>query len=205
MKQPIYLFSDSQLLFWDHGDRSFAHRLVSLHKETAAIKAAYIGASNGDLPEYFEIFRAAMERIDVNHPRMIKSDPKTAELDFLIQADLVLLAGGDVKQGWEVMQSNGVAGIIKGKYAEGATLIGISAGAIQLSLMGFEDQKPFETLKLVPFIIDVHDEADDWWRLKQNHSLFPNLKAYGIPFGGGMTYHPDGRVEALRNELFKIN
>lgn len=204
MTSPIYLFSDSQLLFWKDQGRPFATRFLKNEHDAKATLATYIGASNGDNPDYFEIFQQAMNAIGVNSCEMIPSNPQSQQIDFLSKADIILLAGGDVKKGWEVMQSNGVAERIRSRYLEGATLIGISAGAIQLSLMGFEGHQAFNTFQLVPYLIDVHDEANDWEQLKQNVTLVPERKAFGIPFGAGLVYNPDEPIKMIRYPSIEI-
>ena len=201
--RPIYLFSDSQLLFWSEGSGPLIARVLPQGKPVEEVSAAYIGASNGDNPDYFEIFRQAMLNIDVESSLMIPSQPTSMEIDFLKSADIILLAGGEVKLGWEVMCANGVVKIVMERYKQGAALIGISAGAIQLSLKGFEADHSFDTFQLVPFIIDVHDEANAWERLKEYAAEYPGIKAYGIPFGAGLIYHLDKRVEMLRYQSFE--
>ena len=70
--QPIYLFADSQLLFWRSKDALFLRSLREVLDEDSP-KAAYIGASNGDDPEFYSIFTAAMEGIGIHECRMILS------------------------------------------------------------------------------------------------------------------------------------
>lgn len=203
MKQPIYLFSDSQLLFWKVEGQYFVKKFLTTGRQDSDHKAAYIGASNGDNPDYFEIFRSSMKAIEVNNCLLIPSKPETRDLEFLKASDIILLAGGDVKLGWETMLKNGVADFVRKRYLEGATLIGISAGAIQLSLRGYEGNEPYDTFQLVPFIIDVHDEANDWERLRNFMDMNPGLEAYGIPFGAGLVYQQDGSIEVLRYQPFE--
>ncbi|MDT5257331.1 MAG: hypothetical protein QOD10_2411 [Mycobacterium sp.] len=51
--QPLYLLADSQLLFWKRQDRLLlATALDGLARDTP-VSAAYIGASNGDRPEFY--------------------------------------------------------------------------------------------------------------------------------------------------------
>ena len=45
------------------------------------------------------------------------------------QSDLILLAGGDVAQGWHVFKQTRLKELIVNRYNKGALLIGISAGA----------------------------------------------------------------------------
>ncbi|HYO91594.1 MAG TPA: Type 1 glutamine amidotransferase-like domain-containing protein [Pyrinomonadaceae bacterium] len=139
--KPIHLFADSQLLFWRQGTELFLDSLKNL-LDNRPSKAAYVGASNGDNPDYYSIFKAAMENIAINDCRMIQSDFTEADAAFVDEADVILLAGGDVREGWDVMSRNGLKEAVLRKYQEGALLIGISAGAVQLGLFGWPETTP---------------------------------------------------------------
>ena len=101
--QPLYLLADSQLLFWKRQD----HRLLleaaldGLARDTP-LSAAYIGASNGDRPEFYGIFEAAVDAIGINDRRMIDSSFGPDDRAFLERAQLIVLAGGDVRLGWNM-------------------------------------------------------------------------------------------------------
>jgi len=199
--QPIVLLADSQFLFWRKNDRLVLERVL---KERP--KAAYIGASNGDNPDFYAIFVAAMEGFGIFDCRMIPSAISEADLSFLNDADIILLAGGDVELGWRTFVSNGLNNHIVRRYFEGATLIGISAGAVQLGLCGLAaDGSLIETFKLVPFVIGAHEESNKWkttmdlMRLSAN-----NTTGIGLPTGGGAIYHPDQTLEPLRHPLVKL-
>lgn len=69
---------------------------------------------------------------------MIKSVPDKDDNDFLKNSDVILLAGGDVGKGWDVIKRNGWDKIIKKKYCKGAILIGVSVGSIQLGVKGYQ-------------------------------------------------------------------
>ena len=171
------------------------------------LKAAYIGASNGDNPDFYAIFVAAMEGAGVFDCGMISSAFSESEQAFLNDADIILLAGGDVEAGWRVFLNNGLSEHIVRKYFEGATLIGVSAGAVQLGLCGLAaDGSLIETLKLVPFIIGAHEESDNW---KTTIALLrlsaTGTTAIGLPLGGGAIYHPDHTVEPLRRPLVELS
>src|SRR5690349_15486987 len=97
--KPIVLLADSQLLFWRENGRLLLERVVEANTRDY-LKAAYIGASNGDDPEFYSIFVAAMEGIGVFDCRMIPSVMSEADLVFLNNAEIILLAGGDVEAGW---------------------------------------------------------------------------------------------------------
>jgi peptidase E len=199
--QPIVLLADSQLLFWRENDRLLLERLL---KQGA--RAAYIGASNGDNPDFYAIFVAAMEGAGIFDCRMIASAVSEADLAFLNDADIILLAGGDVELGWRTFLSNGLNHHVVRRYLEGATLIGISAGAVQLGLCGLAaDGSLFVTFKLVPFIIGAHEESNSWKTVRDLLRLSAtDTRAIGLPTGGGAIYHPDQTVEPLRHPLVEL-
>lgn len=207
--KPIYLFADSQLLFWRSNDKPF---LQSLWQYLANDRpgAAYLGASNNNRLEFYEIFTAAMAEIGIKNCKMIPSIEDEENKLFLAQADIILLAGGDVARGWRFFQRSGIEQIIRHRYLQGAVLIGISAGAIQLGMSGWYEagKTPgnlFRVLELVPYIIGVHAEKNNWQTLRQiRRSCNPPMKAIGIPSGGGMIYHPDQRIEPVRQTLYKL-
>ena len=171
------------------------------------LKAAYIGASNGDNPDFYAIFVSAMEGVGVFDCRMIPSAVSQPDLAFLNHADIILLAGGDVEAGWRVFLANGLREHIVRRYSDGASLIGVSAGAVQLGLGGLAaDGSLIETFKLVPFIIGAHEESDDWKTTTELLRLSgPGTTAIGLPTGGGAIYHPDHTIEPLRHPLVRLS
>ena len=206
LTQPIYLFAGSELLFWKVGGRAFIDAIRQTIDEEAP-KAAYIGASNGDAPEFYSIFEAAMEGIGVSTRRMIRASFPAEEREFLRQARIVLLAGGDVERGWKVLAETGMKDEVLSCYRNGAALVGVSAGAVQLGQhalieRGESSHQLLDSFELVPFVIDVHDEQRDWSRLSSTIRLLDGTKVgIGIPSGGGMVFHPDQTVEAVRRPL----
>lgn len=198
--QPIYLLADSQLLFWRDGGSLF---LDSIRRRIARAspRAAYVGASNGDAPEFYSIFEAAMRGAGVDDCAMIRSAFRTEDRTSLSEADIILLAGGEVERGWRVFTETGMGEVILGRYEAGAVLMGLSAGAVQLGLCA---PSWSGTFGLVPFVIDAHDEGRGWARLRSAiTSLRGAARGLGVPTGGGCIYHPDGRVEAVRRPLFE--
>jgi hypothetical protein len=209
--KPIILLADSQLLFWhDEEGRPFLERArtaVEAEEPGKDLKAAYLGASNGDAPEFYELFLAAMGEVGVRDCRHVPAQPAAEDLAFLDQADLILLAGGDIDRGWQAFQASGVQQKIVERYYGGAVLLGLSAGAAQLGLKGWSeaDQTIFDTFRLVPFVVDAHDEPG-WVRLMQ---IVPkageHARGIGIPSGGGAIYHPDFSVEPVRHPLTEVS
>ncbi len=211
--KPIYLFADSQLLFWRDENGLFLDSVRDLI-ERPQPKAAYIGASNGDDPTFYSLFQGAMDGIGICDCCMIHSQLPNDEASFLEEADLILLAGGDVQQGWEVFKTNDLRDIITRRYFQGAILIGISAGSVQLGWFGWpagelKQNQLFDTFKLVPFVIDAHDEKSSWRNLRQSLEFCGGVvSGLGLPAGGGLIYHTNHTVEAIRYpavELFLDN
>jgi peptidase E len=209
-RKPIYLFADSQLLFWRPRGKPFLLTLRNLI-ESKSFKAAYVGASNGDNPVYYSIFESAVKGIGVTDYRMIPASPSEADVSFVEQADLILLSGGDVEKGWTAFERSGLKQIIISKYHKGVILIGISAGAVQLGMFGCAESDKrcevlFPTFGLVPFVISAHDEKDNWSGLKKMLNRVEwKMNGIGIPAGGGMVYHPDNSIEPIRYSLYNFS
>ena len=210
--KPVVLLADSQLLFWREEDgKLFLERARKLCEEEGSqrdLKAAYLGSSNGDLREFYDLFVAAMGEIRVHACRQIPSQPSPEDLAFLGEADLILLAGGDVRKGWSAFQESGLKDKIVERYYGGALLLGVSAGAVQLGLKGWDeddDSRLFDTFRIVPFVVDVHDEPS-WARLNR---VVPrageHARGFGIPSGGGAIYHPDYSVEPVRHPVVEVD
>lgn len=205
----IYLLADSSLLFSPGEDgrtlaQSIRASLDDRLENKDAPTAAYIGASNRDEPAFYEIFEAAMDAASITERRMIRSRYSAMDDVCLNASDLIVLAGGDVAHGRHVMQSTGMCDVIVQRYLAGAVLVGVSAGAVQLGLEGVVDggevdesaRASFETFRLVPFVIDVHDENRGWERLQERvRSRGDGARGLGIPLGGGVAYHADHTLE----------
>jgi len=198
------LLADSQVLFWKDGNRLFTERIrEQLGASNPA--AAYLGASNGDNPEFYALFQAAMELIDVRSCRMVPSSPSNEDKKFLASADLVLLAGGDVELGWKSFQQTGIEEMLVQRRYEGAVLVGVSAGAVQLglgTLLETSTMRKLSTFQFAPFYVDAHAEESEWWNLKALVNLAgEGARGIGIPAGGALIYSPDGTLEPIRKTL----
>jgi hypothetical protein len=207
MVKPLYLLADSQLFFWKSGGDSLAER-IRADLDSGKPSAAYIGASNGDQPEFYSLFVAAMESMEISDCRMVPSQPSREDSVFLEKAGLIVLSGGDVERGWHVFEQNGLKELLPRLRYDGAVLIGVSAGAVQLGLGHLSNAaqpKQIDLFRFAPFYVGAHDEGNDWFDLRALVNLSrSDTRGIGLPAGGGAVYHPDGTLEPLRKPLIEI-
>ncbi|HEY2360815.1 MAG TPA: Type 1 glutamine amidotransferase-like domain-containing protein [Candidatus Angelobacter sp.] len=205
--KPLYLLADSQLLFWKSGEDSLAER-IRADLDSSKPSAAYIGASNGDQPEFYSLFQAAMDSMGISHCRAVPSQPSKEDISFIEQADLILFSGGDVERGWRTFEQNGIKELVPRKRFDGAILMGVSAGAVQLGLGCLSNSaqpKQIDMFRFAPFYVGAHDEGNDWWDLRALVNLsLTDTRAIGIPTGGGAVYQFDGTLEPIRKHLTEL-
>jgi cyanophycinase len=205
--KPLFLLADSQLLFWKSEGSLFTERIRG-QLDSADPTAAYIGASNGDDPQFYSIFEAAVGGIALSSCRMIPSQPTAEDREFLGRADLILLAGGDVERGWKVFEENGLKELVTQRRFDGAVLIGVSAGAVQLglgTLLETSTMKKLSTFQFAPFYVGAHDESAEWWDLRALVNMAgEGVRGIGIPAGGGAVYSADGSLEPIRKPLVEF-
>lgn len=205
--KPLYLLADSQLFFWKSDSNSLAER-VRADLDSSSPKAAYIGASNGDQPEFYSLFQAAMEAMGISNCRAVPSQPSKEDISFIEEANLILLSGGDVERGWRTFEQNGLKELLPRKRFDGAILIGVSAGAVQLGLGCLSNSaqpKQIDMFRFAPFYVGAHDEENDWWDLRALVNLSQSdTRAIGIPTGGGAVYQSDGTLEPIRKHLTEL-
>jgi len=204
--KPLYLLADSQLLF-RQGEDGVSDR-IRADLSSSDPKAAYIGASNDDKLEFYDLFTAAMQIMGVSQCRMVPSRLADEDKAFLLEAELVVLAGGNVEVGWRVFEENGVKDVILRKRYEGGTLVGVSAGAIQLglgSLTRAEQPKTLNLFGFAPFFVSAHEEISEWFDLRALVNLAqPGVRGVGIPAGGAAIYWPDGTLQPIRRPLIEF-
>jgi cyanophycinase len=205
--KPLYLLADSQLLFVKSGGDSLAERLRA-DLDTSNPKAAYVGASNGDQPEFYSLFQAAMEVMGISDCRAVPSQPSREDILFIEAANLILLAGGDVERGWRTFEQNGLKELVPRRRFDGAVLIGVSAGAVQLGLgclSNAAQPKQIDMFRFAPFYVGAHDEENDWFDLRALVNLAQSdARGIGLSVGGGAVYYADGTLEPLRKPLIEI-
>ncbi|MGD9201387.1 MAG: Type 1 glutamine amidotransferase-like domain-containing protein [Chitinispirillia bacterium] len=209
--KPIFLFADNQILFWKISRELFLKRCIKCFngEKQTDFRASYIGASNDNKTEFYEIFMSAMSQIGVFDYRMIPNEPDYSDLTFLQNSDIIFFPGGDITKGLKILRNNKVLTTAINSFYKGAVLIGISAGAIQLGLKGWNYSKDTavhlsDMFRLVPLIIDFRNEHNGWDSLqKAVHLTGENNIGVGIPSGGGIIFKPDWTIEAVRYPVTK--
>jgi hypothetical protein len=202
-RKPVYLLADSQLLFARNNKFPFLPQIAG---ESQQICAAYIGVNNSDRPEYYDMFVSAMAGFGIDNCPFISMRFTEDDQAALTRADLILIAGGETLDGWQIMQNTGMDRRINECYYNGALLIGISAGAVQLGLyLTGAEPNLIPALQIVPLLVGVHDEQDDWKQLRMLlQRQCPQQTAIGVSFGGGMVWHPDNSIQALQKPLYEF-
>ncbi len=203
--RPAFLLADSRPLFaGPDGSFPLRQELHAALPPGASPCAAYLGASNGDEPAFFEIFAAAMDGLGIEEYRFVRTPLGGGDLAVLGRSDVVVLAGGDPLLGWRALEASGAAAALVERRREGAVLIGISAGAVQLGQAFLDQQGELAPMSgLLPFLIDAHDEPA-WSHLRQTlRRAPPGLAAkggLGVPFRAAARVDPDGSVHLLDAE-----
>lgn len=207
---PLYLLADSQLLFWKQQDKMLLEAAREKLTDPSPT-AVYIGASNGDNREFYSIFEAAMDAAGFTDRSMIHAAFSSDDRERLNRAQLIVLAGGDVHLGWNTFEQTGMKQEILNRHAQGAILVGISAGAVQLGRHAVVDkgesvaQELIDVFNLVPAIVDVHDEQRDWAQLSSTvRMLEGTVTGLGIPAGGGIAFFADEPAEPIRHAVHEF-
>lgn len=207
--KPLIALADSQLLFLKEQGQPYIRRLHQLFDNKPILNAAYIGASNGDNPQFYQMFQNAMNAIEIFNCRHITAQASQTDLDYLGHADIILLSGGDVHLGWQTLRE--FAPTLAKARKNGAVIIGTSAGAIQLGAIGWYD-KPhlsntdiFGTLGFIPAIFSAHENKEQWPLLRQAMTQTGGcLPGIGIPAGAGVLITADNSFQALRKPMITM-
>jgi hypothetical protein len=176
---------------------------------------AWVGAANGDQRAWYErVAKVLRERYgaEVEMARTV-GEHDTGETRQLIEAaQVIYIGGGDVSLLAERVRALGVDEQIRRRHAEGALVVGVSAGAIGLTRYwvqfpedNFELEHPtrFACIGALPLAVDCHDEESDWEELRALLAAWEReepgavVDAYGIPLGGALEIAPTGTVTHL--------
>ena len=191
---PLFLLADSRLLFPTSENPSLLDRVRRHLPDDPS--SAYLGAANGDDADAWALFEAAMDGAGIRRRRMVRSAFPDDDRAWLAEAELVVLAGGDPERGWRLFRQAGIDDVLRERYAAGAVLLGVSAGAVHLG---------WDHLDLVPALVGAHEEREGWADLARRVRRSPTpVRGLGLPFGGGLVCHPDGTIEPLRLPVHEL-
>ncbi|OGO39303.1 MAG: hypothetical protein A2147_05545, partial [Chloroflexi bacterium RBG_16_57_8] len=182
----------------------------------ASPTVVYVGAANGDNPEFFERMDGMIRKgrqCRILHAVLSpgNADVKKA-VDLIESADAVFVSGGDVEVGMQVLKEKGVTAVLPRLHEQGRLFFGVSAGSIMLAKEWVRWRDPdddstaelFPCLGLAPLICDTHGEGDDWEELKAAVGLSPDgTPGYGITSGACLKVYPDGRLQAVAGHIYR--
>ena len=187
-RAALLLLADSQLLF-----RPERLPQVAKHFAGRVVQAAYVGASNGNQPAFYELACAALETL-LGQPVPCTFVRTAGDLPEQ-PVNLLVLAGGSVSLGWAFLQQPALRSWLDGILNDPQALaIGVSAGAIHLARGCDPEQCDPEQpgplaqsyLDAFPHFIAVHEEQQHWpsrqvWQAGGCAGEF-----VAIPLGGGL-------------------
>lgn len=185
MMGPLVLLADSQLLFAGPNSTGF---LAWLSAIVTGKRGVYVGASNGDVADYYQMGRDAFSSLGAQLDwQSMRDDALSADYNFY------LLAGGDVAQGWRYLGIPAVNNALQAAREKGALFLGVSAGAMHLAhafTSVVDEPKVF--LGWMDVVVAVHEERQHWptrqhWQ-KTATALLPLLC---IPMGGGLVWQEE--------------
>lgn len=158
----LVLLADSQLLF----PGRYSHELRNLLSAWLSGRTGiYIGAANGDVPEYFQLAQEAFSALGA-----ALTWQKSGQMAKPDTGAFYLLAGGDVAEGWRYISRPDVISVLQRARQENAVFIGVSAGAMHLAHAFLSaEPAPATFLGWVSAAVAVHEEREDW----------PTLQHYG--------------------------
>lgn len=229
---PLVAIADSSPLFCG-GDSPLPALLARLTPVLppgpAQLRAAYLGTSNGDIVDYFELAQAAMQRLglEASNVHFIRTVGAGVEpdLELLRSASIIVLSGGDPVAAMNVWESNGVAAVLRELASElprTCLMIGVSAGAMVMARWVWAEasdrgagRATAAQLVLVPGLgiapevpaMGMHEEKDEesWGcsRVVVEEERVGVL--LGVPFGGIALIERGGNVLALRRPLLVLH
>ena len=170
---------------------------------------AWVGAANDDSLPWFERAAGVLHKrygADVQRVLTSVADDTQRLVD---EAPVIYLPGGDVSLLSQRLRALGLDERIRRRHAEGALVVGVSAGAIGLTRWWIEfpedGRAPFRfpCIGALELAVDCHDEESDWEELRALLAAWAHdepdavVEAYGIPAGGALEIAPAGTVTHL--------
>lgn len=182
MSGPLILLADSQLLFAGAHSSLF---LAWLRSEVQGRRGVYLGASNGDVEDFYLMARDAFSALGAPlHWQSMHDTALSPDYDFYV------LAGGDVAQGWGYLGDKTVRVALQTARDRGALFLGVSAGAMHLASAYTEGGvQPQCFLGWLDVVVAVHEEHQHWpTRQHWQGTGSTNLPLLCIPMGGGLVW-----------------
>lgn len=204
---PIYLLAGGPGSRQLRRDPLVARALAS--GGVARPSVAYVGVASGDNRAFLTMMAQLLRLCGAREVTLAPLAGRRANLDqaraILETADVVFVSGGDVEAGMRALEERQAVPFLRGLFEAGKPFVGMSAGSIMLAQQWVRWDGPddaaaelFPCMGLAPVLCDTHGEAEDWEELCALLGLAPEGSCgYGIPSGGGLAVHPDGRLEAL--------
>ncbi|HET8704944.1 MAG TPA: Type 1 glutamine amidotransferase-like domain-containing protein [Pseudomonadales bacterium] len=192
----FYLLADSTALF-KPSSLCLSHLSKRLGRHA---KIAYVGAANGDVEEYFELFRAAVQSLQPSRIIHVRFPFEDAALQQLADSDLVVLAGGDVAAGWTKFADVRFQSVCADLFARGCSWMGVSAGAVHLGA-GF--------MGALPWFIGAHEEANQWRETLAAYHQFEfsgtGIGCLGLMSGAAVFVGHEFEMEILAGQILWLN
>jgi len=204
---PVYLLAGGPGSRRTGGDPLLARVLAGAGVPHPSI--AYVGAASGDNRPFLLMLSTYLRYCGAGQVTLAPLVGKRVKLEntraILESADIVLMSGGDVEAGIQVLEERKILAFLHELYRAGKPFFGISAGSIMLARQWVRWEDPdddrtaslFPCMGLAPVLCDTHGE-EEWEELKALLQLAPEgMIGYGIPSGAALCVYVEGRVEAL--------
>lgn len=209
-KKPIYLLAGGR------GGSEVSSILNEVFRELdgASRVVAYVGAANGDNPDFFRrmdaIITSGRDCEVVRTDLCSQHADVSKAVDIIDSADAIFMSGGDVEAGMQVLNDRNIAPLLLDLYLQGKLFFGVSAGSIMLAREWVRWPNPednstaelFPCVGLANLICDTHGEADGWEELTAALTLSTDGAAgYGITSGTCLKVMPDGSLQAMAGPI----
>ncbi|HEX3344111.1 MAG TPA: Type 1 glutamine amidotransferase-like domain-containing protein [Polyangiaceae bacterium] len=159
---------------------------------------AYVGVASDDNAGFFAMIRAGLGSggATIKLAKIASRRSSASEARELLEScDLVLMSGGDVDHGMNVLHDRDMTSFLVALGRAGKPMFGISAGSLMLAShwVRFPDDDEakaelFPCLGLAPLHVDAHSEEDGWSELRVLVRLL-HERGDAKPVGYGLTRH----------------
>jgi len=206
--KPIYLLAGGPGARRSDGDPLMTKVLASCGVPRPSI--AYVGAASGDNQQFFLMISDYMRECGAGQVTLAPLAGRRVKIEktraIVESADMILVSGGDVEAGMEILEERQILPLLRERYESGKSFLGISAGSIMLARQWVLWEDPdddatasaFPCMGLAAILCDTHGEDEGWEELRTLLRLTEEgTFGYGIPSGAGLCVHADGALEAL--------